>query len=146
MEHVADAVEEHEDFHDVEITPVATDGGQDTATYYLVDEARSAVVDGPFTTQTAAADAAEDYDEYLVVATKRALDLVETTEDTTIRWEHTDDADLVTDGGQRRDRWRRADVDAVRQHAGVGAQQARCRHTDGPLPCVECFFDGGESA
>jgi hypothetical protein len=39
--------------------------------------------------------------------------------------------------------WQRRDVDAVRQQAGVGSQDARCRHTDGALPCFDCLVEGG---
>ncbi|MFB1066478.1 hypothetical protein [Natrinema sp. H-ect4] len=48
--------------------------------------------------------------------------------------------------------WARADVDAVRNQAGVGEQSDECRNgTDGcpgpdadvdALPCMECFLEG----
>jgi len=98
---VSEWAEDHQrsEIHEVNIErAVATDGGRDQDQYFLVDEARSAVVDGPYTDREAAVAAAAERAGSVTVATRDALDLVEATSDTTIRWE-TDDVDVVTDGG-----------------------------------------------
>ncbi|WP_265112240.1 hypothetical protein [Halosolutus halophilus] len=83
--------------------PVRTDGGADQDDeYYVVDETRSAVVDGPFNAKELAAAAARDRGPEHIVATDGALELLALTSNTTIRWEN-DDVDLVTDGGRVQD-------------------------------------------
>jgi hypothetical protein len=78
-------------------TELVTDGGRDQEEYFVVDEDRSAVVAGPFDDDEKAAADANDRSPGHIVATRGALELLETTSRTTIRWENRD-TELVTDG------------------------------------------------
>lgn len=77
---------------------LATDGGRDVEQFYVVNESRSAVVDGPFTDENDAAEEASERGPEHIVASGGAIELLQMTSNATIRWEN-DDVDLVTDGG-----------------------------------------------
>jgi rubredoxin len=142
-------------FDEPDTTAPATDGGHpdhspgsETAdcssaeAYYIVDEARPAVIDGPLSMARARCLANEHGPDH-IVASRDAIQLLKNTGDTTVRWEINDDADIATDGGHLA---RRDDVDAVRGDAGVGDQApgGGCRHSDDDLECPTCFLNGGQ--
>ena len=111
------------------------------ADYYVVDEARPAVVDGPLPVARAKALADKHGPDH-IVAKRSAIQLLESAGNTTVRWETDGDVDIVTDGG-RRVGWSRRDIDAARADAGVGDQApGGCPHADGGLPCWDCLTDG----
>jgi len=111
------------------------------ADYYVVDEARPAVVDGPLPVARAKALADEHGPDH-IVAKRSAIQLLESAGNTTVRWETDGDVDIVTDGG-RRVGWSRRDIDAARGDAGVGDQApGGCPHADDGLPCWDCLTDG----
>jgi hypothetical protein len=100
LETVGDAADDHETFHEVRISKVVTDGGRphtDTE-YYVLDEDRTAVIEGPFQSKRRASAEAEACGPNHIVATETALELIELTSDRTLRWEN-EDIDLLTDGG-----------------------------------------------
>jgi hypothetical protein len=100
LETVGDAADDHETFHEVRISRVVTDGGRphtDTE-YYVLDEDRTAVIEGPFQSKRRASAEAEACGPNHIVATETALELIELTSDRTLRWEN-EDIDLLTDGG-----------------------------------------------
>lgn len=99
-ETVGDAAEDHDRFHDVRISRIVTDGGRprDESAYYVLDEDRTAVIDGPFQSKQRASAEARDCGPNHVVVTEDVLELIELTSETTIRWEN-EDIDLLTDGG-----------------------------------------------
>ena len=100
LETVGDAADDHETFHEVRISRVVTDGGRphrDTE-YYVLDEDRTAVIEGPFQSKRRASAEAEACGPNHIVATDTALELIELTSDRTLRWEN-EDIDLITDGG-----------------------------------------------
>ena len=100
LETVGDAADDHETFHDVRISRVVTDGGRPRAEtdYYVLDEDRTAVIEGPFQSKRRASAEAEACGPNHIVATETALELIELTSDQTLRWEN-EDIDLLTDGG-----------------------------------------------
>jgi hypothetical protein len=67
--------------------------------YYVVDEARPAVVDGPLP-MARAKTLANEFGPGHIVAKRSAIELLEAAGNTTVRWK-TDDVDVVTDGGSR---------------------------------------------
>ena len=96
---------------DDETADVVTDGGHppghspepstspsSAAEFYVVDEARPAVVDGPLPMARAKA-LATDHGPDHVVASPDAIQLLETAGEATVRWETDEDVDVVTDGG-----------------------------------------------
>jgi hypothetical protein len=100
LETVGDAADDHETFHEVRISRVVTDGGRphtDTE-YYVFDEDRTAVIEGPFQSKRRASAEAEACGPNHIVATETGLELIELTSDRTLRWEN-EDIDLLTDGG-----------------------------------------------
>jgi hypothetical protein len=118
-----------------------TDPSGAAATYYVVDEARPAVVDGPLPMARAKV-LANEYGPDHIVAERSAIQLLESASNTTVRWETDEDVDVVTDGGRRLAR--RDLVDAVQADAGVGDQGpgGGCPHSDDELPCWDCLTDG----
>lgn len=115
------------------------------AEYYVVDEARPAVVDGPLS-MARARTLANEYGPNHVVASRDAVRQLESASNTTVRWE-IDDVDVVTDGG-RRVGWRRRDIDAAQGDAGVGDQTAGgYPHAGVALPGWDCLTNraGGDS-
>jgi transposase-like protein len=77
--------------------PAAADRSS-AAEYYVVDEARPAVVDGPLPMARAKSLANEHGPDH-VVASRDAIQLLETAGNTTVRWKTDEDVDVVTDGG-----------------------------------------------
>lgn len=117
----------------------STSDRSSAAEYFVVDEARPAVVDGPLPMARAKVLANEHGPDH-IVAERSAIQLLESASNTTVRWE-TDDVDVVTDGGRRLAR--RDLVDAVQADAGVGDQgPGGCPHSDDELPCWNCLTDG----
>ena len=116
-------------------------GRSSAAEYFVVDEARPAVIAGPLSMARAKSLANEHGPDHIAVS-RDAIQLLESAGDTTVRWETDEDVDVVTDGGRRGD-WRRRDVDAARSDAGVGDQTSGgCPHADGALPCWDCLTNG----
>lgn len=106
FEDVGDAAEDHEQFHDVKINRVVTDGGQDDdGPFFVVDELEATVLSGPFDTKAEAKTDAEDRDGRLLVATQGVLDMIELASTSSLTW--GDDAHKpVTDGSGDAVTWR----------------------------------------
>jgi hypothetical protein len=102
------------------------------AEYYVVDEARPAVVDGPLPMARAKSLANEHGPDH-VVASRDAVRLLESAGDATVRWETDEDVDVVTDGGQPagldevelRIRTARANIAGLIPIFGMGVQAAQ---------------------
>lgn len=75
-------------------------GGQDEETeWFVVDEDRAAVVDGPYSDKDEALGEAGDREPGHILMTGSALEMMALTSTATIRWETDDDGpDIVTDG------------------------------------------------
>jgi len=81
---------------------LVTDGGEDDEVWYVIDESRGAVVDGPHHERHTAETKAAGHTGPALVATESVIDMMRA-QGVTIRWE-VDDVDVLTDGGQPVDR------------------------------------------
>jgi transposase-like protein len=119
------------------------------AEYYVVDETRAAVVDGPLP-MAHAKDLANEHGPDHVVASRDTIQLLETAGDTTVRWETDEDVDVVTDGGFAP--CPRCDTDLLVQQSITVEEDWWChgcdRHfsSDDPPGGVTIRTDGGQPA